>query len=153
MVLLQALFWNYIELILASGIYEFLSKSYAGGNLVREPYPQPITFLQLFRPFPWDGGGIVPLLSSIENIIFLYFFIVMIPTHAFNLKKLKSKTVSNESKFASLYILGFLLLFMYSENLGDISRRHIYFYPLILLIYFYEKRRLWLLRVQDQIKV
>ena len=146
-------FFENLSRILVDGLIEFLAYSYKDGNLVREPYPQPITFLQLFRPFPWDGGGIIAFLSSIENLIFLYFFIVMIPTHLSNLKKLNSTKVSVQSKFATLSILVFFLLFMYSENLGDLSRRHIYFYPFIFLVYFFEKQRFWVLKIQQNIKV
>ncbi len=123
-----------LGMINESGIALFLSVSYEGGNQIFQPYPFPFTFLQLFRPMPWDSVEPFMVLASLEN---MFVFILAI--------RLTWSIVKNPFTLTNCHVcLIFMFLFtsiygglfMFSENVGDLSRRHVYFYPFIILAYF-----------------
>ena len=67
--------FSYIDnILIAGGLQAFLAQSYPEGNQLVEPYPQPLTILQGFRPFPWDSSNLILFMSSLENLVFFYFF-------------------------------------------------------------------------------
>ena len=128
---------THIELVTEFGATQFLADTYAGGNLMLDPFPQPFTILQNFRPFFWEAHNLMAIVASAENMIPLafasIFTLVFFGSRNFRLHLLSNPFLV----FASVYVILNLLMFMYNSNIGDLARRHIYYYPqLILLGYF-----------------
>ena len=120
---------DHINLISESGAAQFLAYTYGGGNLMLEPFPQPFTILQNFRPFFWEAHNSMSIVSAVENMIPLasgsIFAVLYIRNRSF-----RSQLHSNPFLvFTSIYVTLNLLMFMYNSNIGDLARRHIYYYP------------------------
>lgn len=115
------------------GIREVMALAYQGGSLMLEPYIFPFNFLQIFRPFPWEANNLFSLITSLELfilfIIFIYYLIK---------KRKKIKINFQNSKFFSfLYFYVLIASYIYSldPNMGDLSRRRVYFFPFIFLMF------------------
>jgi hypothetical protein len=123
----------YLDSLTNLGPAAFLSESYGGGNQIFTPYPFPFTPLQLFRPFPWDSLEIFMLVASVENSLVCIFLIKLI-LHL--IKKKKSlRSYGIPVLFSLIFVTVYGGLFMFSENVGDLSRRHVYYFPLIIFVY------------------
>ena len=136
-VLFGSFLTDHINLISESGAAQFLADTYAGGNLMLDPFQQPFTILQNFRPFFWEAQNFMSMVASVENMIpfalgFLFVF------HYFRQRIFRLELNSSAFlTFTFVYVTLNLMLFMYNSNMGDLARRHIYYYPqLILLGYF-----------------
>lgn len=133
-----ALFGSYltahINLISESGAAQFLADTYADGNLMLNPFPQPFTILQNFRPFIWEAHNSMALVASVENMIPLALGSIFVLLYI-RQRNFRSQLLSNPFLvFASVYVMLNMLMFMYNSNIGDLARRHIYYYPQIILL-------------------
>jgi hypothetical protein len=130
-------FLLYLDKISNYGLQGFLTESYHGGNLILSPFPQPFTFLQNFRPFPWEAHNVLALAQSVENLAVLVFFVLAIRLFLHKHRNRVMRPLDIKQKrfllFASIYCLVNLVLFSYSSNIGDLSRRHVYYFPVIIL--------------------
>lgn len=133
----SALLWFGVGSTFIEQIQNFLLITYSGGNLVMMPFDFPLNILQLFRPFPWEVHEIIAIIPSIENLVFLFFCIYGIG----NLSKLLSKwkLLCREYKIILLFSFGifmaYFFTFGFSHNIGDLQRRHVYFYPFLIIIF------------------
>jgi hypothetical protein len=127
---------NQLNLIFEFGAEEYLSITYSDGNLMLKPYPQPFTILQNFRPFIWESHNSMSMIASFENLVPLFFLVLMIFNYI-RIKKFRSYININPFiVFNIIYVITCLVLFSFSSNVGDLSRRHIYYYPQIIIIGF-----------------
>tara|TARA_Y100000389_G_C17429468_1_gene501665 strand:- start:1501 stop:1857 length:357 start_codon:yes stop_codon:yes gene_type:complete len=99
-------------------------------------------FTYLFRPLPLEAHNIFAVLTSFENIIFLFLFVVGI------MKKFNGKTVSahpdiNTSFFLIYGVTTLLILSMTTANFGISVRQKWMFLPffIVLLISFITQRK------------
>lgn len=135
-VLFGSFFVDHINLISESGASQFLADTYAGGNLMLDPFPQPFTILQNFRPFFWESHNFMSIVASVENMIplaccFIFSLLYIRRTN------FRSYLLSNPFLvFSTIYVLLNMLMFMYNSNIGDLARRHVYYYPQIVLLGF-----------------
>ena len=135
--LLISIFFFFLDVDLKD-FNNFLSASYPGGNLRFDTLICPLSFFHLFRPFPWEVNSFLYLFISFEKFLCLLILI-------FNLLifiKLKYYTYINTNKLYKSYHFYFLsvsffyiLIYGFSSNIGDLIRRHIYFYPFLLLCF------------------
>lgn len=136
-VLFGSFFTDQVNLISEFGAATFFADTYAGGNLMLDPFPQPFTILQNFRPFFWETHNFMSMVASVENMIpfalgFLFVF-HYIKHRIFRLELNSCPLLT----FTLIYVMLNMIMFMYNSNIGDLARRHIYYYPqLILLGYF-----------------
>ena len=125
----------YLDSIISVGFIDFLNLSYKGGNQIYEPYPFPFTVLQLFRPMPWDSSEPYMIVASLENI-FVLFLALQLGWLLARKNPMKLKKYGISLIFMLVFTMIYGCLFMYSENVGDLSRRHVYYYPFIIFAYF-----------------
>lgn len=116
----------------------YMSVAYSGGNLVLEPFTFPLSFFQLFRPFPWEVNSFIYFYISIENLLVLIFFFYNFLSF-FKTQSYKFSSLSDIYKFTLFYFLciifSYLTIYGFSQNVGDLIRRHLYFYPFLLLCF------------------
>jgi hypothetical protein len=123
------------DLALFGGFGDLLEVVYSGGNLILEPYPFPFSILQSFRPFPWEAHNLFALISSLECLLVLVYVVgrgiarIRDPFVPWTLEQRRLGFFL----FASLAI--YLIVFSFNSNMGDLSRRHIYYYPFLLLAF------------------
>lgn len=123
-----------INIISDIGIEKFLAETYSGGNLTLDPFPQPFTILQNFRPFIWEAHNFMSMVASVENMIPLAFGSIFALRYI-SYRNFRSQLHSNPFLvFTSIYVTLNLVMFMYNSNIGDLARRHIYYYPQIILL-------------------
>jgi len=123
-----------ISIISDIGIEKFLADTYSSGNLTLHPFPQPFTILQNFRPFIWESHNFMSMVASMENMIPLAFGSIF-ALHYVRNRNFRSQLHSNPFLvFTSFYVTLNMLIFMYNSNIGDLARRHIYYYPQIILL-------------------
>lgn len=133
-VLFGSFLFDHINLISESGAAQFLADTYAGGNLMLDPFPQPFTILQNFRPFFWEAHNSMSIVASVENMIPLAFGSIFALIYI-RQQNFRSQLHSNPFLvFTSIYVTLNLLMFMYNSNIGDLARRHVYYYPQIILL-------------------
>lgn len=123
------------DLAIFGGFGDLLDVVYSGGNLILEPYPFPFSLLQSFRPFPWEAHNTFALFASIEYQVVLAYALIrgidrlrdpFVPWH------LKQKRLA---VFLLVSVAVYLLVFSFNTNMGDLSRRHVYYYPFLLLVF------------------
>jgi hypothetical protein len=99
-----------------------------------DPLPIPFNLLQHVRPFIWEAPNAAAFVASIEYSIWALVFVGLlckIHKPALHIKFiLKNKLLSLLFWWSVLHVI----IFSFSSNLGDLSRRHIYYYPFILLL-------------------
>ena len=123
-----------ISIISEIGMEKFLAETYSGGNLTLDPFPQPFTILQNFRPFIWESHNLMSMVTSVENMIPLAFGFIFALRYI-RYRNFRLQLHSNPFLvFTSIYVTLNLLMFMYNSNIGDLARRHIYYYPQIILL-------------------
>lgn len=113
---------------------EFLSSVYAGGRLTLPAYPFPFSILQNFRPFPWEAHNELALAASMETLLFLGCFLWLCWKRA---RESASQWTPAQRRLAGFFFgtaIGYMAVFQFNENLGDMSRRHAYYYPFLLLM-------------------
>jgi len=130
--------WLYSNMIIIInvGAASFMADTYHGGNLTLDPFPQPFTVLQNFRPFFWEAHNLMSLVASIENMLILCFCSMFLLIYVGNRAVRVRLNSSPYFVFVALYASLYLLLFMYNSNIGDMSRRHIYYYPQLIFLAF-----------------
>lgn len=124
------------------GLKVFLASSYGSGRQILEVYQFPLTPLQLFRPLPWESQNFILFASSIENFFVLLLLVASLNLY-FELPKKKIGASVDLTFFMVVFSIIYGGLFMFSENIGDLSRRHVYFYPLIILLWHYNPKPLF----------
>lgn len=135
-VLFGSFFVDHINLISESGVTQFLADTYAGGNLMLDPFPQPFTILQNFRPFFWESHNFMSMIASVENMIPLAYFFIFASLYI-RRRSFRSYLLLNPFLvFSTIYVVLNMLMFMYNTNVGDLARRHVYYYPQIVLLGF-----------------
>jgi hypothetical protein len=123
-----------ISIILDIGMEKFMAETYSSGNLTLDPFPQPFTILQNFRPFIWESHNLMSMVASVENMIPLAFGFIFALRYI-RYRNFRLQLHSNPFLvFTSIYVTLNLLIFMYNSNIGDLARRHIYYYPQIILL-------------------
>lgn len=134
---ISTLLWFGIGYIYVELIQNFLLTTYSDGNLMMEPFYFPLNVFQLFRPFPWEVHDVIAIIPSIENVTFLCFCIYGIGN--FSKLLVKWRLLSREYKIILLFSFGifiaYFLTFGFSQNIGDLQRRHVYFYPFLIIIF------------------
>ncbi len=113
---------------------EFLSVTYSGGSMVLEPYVFPFSVLQNFRPFPWEARDLPTLVASLESGVFLIFSLWLALQRTAHRPRDWSPAQRRLGAFLAASVLLYLVAFGFSSNLGDLSRRHVYYYPFLLLM-------------------
>lgn len=127
---------DHFNLISESGAAQFLADTYAGGNLMLDPFPQPFTILQNFRPFFWESHNFMSMIASVENMIPLAYFFIFASLYI-RRRSFRSYLLLNPFLvFSTIYVVLNMLMFMYNTNVGDLARRHVYYYPQIVLLGF-----------------
>lgn len=132
------IYWDYLHYMVGQiwelGYGEVLNASYAGGSLILTPPPFPLTFMQNFRPFLWEVSDTKTLVVAIENFLVLILFCILLLGFIVS-RKIRHSIVSDRVKiFSATYIILIMILFSHSSNIGDLTRRHVYFYPLIIFL-------------------
>lgn len=116
-------------------IIEFLKLAYEGGALMLEPYPFPLSVLQNFRPFVWEAHNVNALVASFECSTFLFVWLWM----AWKFRRVGAVDYSGAQRrlagFVSASALIYLFIFGFNSNVGDLSRRHVYYYPFLLMMF------------------
>jgi len=113
---------------------EFLGATYSGGSVVLEPYVFPFNVLQNFRPFPWEARDLPTLVASLESGVFLIFSLWLALQRTAHRPRNWSPAQRRLGAFLAASVLLYLVAFGFSSNLGDLSRRHVYYYPFLLLM-------------------
>jgi len=137
-------------------IGEVLDISYSGGSLMLPPPPFPFTMLQHFRPFPWEAHKVTALLASLEYVWFLGLAITL--SCQYFIRRGKGRIIRNVIQrrivvLAGAWTLFYLVIYQFSENLGDMSRRHVYYYPFIILIFCFPRATIIGTRKSDALAV
>lgn len=115
-----------------SSFYKLLNRAYSGGNLTLEPLFFPLSLLQSFRPFPWEFHNLLSLYISIESMALLTLCLYLVTKNfRYIVRRIKSNKVY---LFAFYYVLINLFVFSFSDNLGDLVRRKIYYIPFLLIL-------------------
>lgn len=113
-------------------IADALSVIYQGGSLMLEPFVIPFHMLQIFRPFPWEANSIFMFIVSIENAIILSLIVFLAIK---NFRKIIIRIRTNKLyTFLFFYVLINLFIFSFNPNMGDLTRREIYFIPFLLVL-------------------
>ena len=112
---------------------ESMNIAYSGGNLMLESLPFPLSLLQSFRPFPWEAHSILSLYVSFESAVALLFIIYAF----FKYKWLIVDRIKNNLlyKFLFFYSLISLIIFSFDPNLGDLVRKKVYYFPILLALF------------------
>ncbi len=126
--------WGFFE-----ALGQLLSIQHQHGALVLKPFPMPFTFLQGFRPLPWEAHNILALATSLEMFVILCAAIYLLATRyrilweRFHYDKF--------FRFLALYVFVQFLIFSHIDNMGDLVRRKIYFIPLFVALLCYAKMK------------
>jgi hypothetical protein len=131
---------NLNEIHSISDMVNIFRVAFEGGNLMLEPYIFPISILQNFRPFFWEANNWYNLVGSFENtLILLYIFSNFFKQLGLKYKnKREANKYSRESKlksFCFFYVLVNMFFFSFSSNINDLFRRHVYYMPILILLY------------------
>jgi len=110
-----------------------MAVAYSGGTLMLEPFPFPLNFFQIFRPFPWEANNLFALITSLELFVIMFVFIYYLIKKRKNLKKNFYK--SNFYSFIYLYTIFSSYIYSLNPNMGDLSRRRVYFFPFIFILF------------------
>lgn len=123
---------HYLSMQSTFNIESMLSVIYSGGQLGVTPPAQPFTFLQLFRPLPWEGVRFLAMIQSIQNTVLLLLFIYLAIQNWRNI----ATAICYDRQYTFLVLLAGIqgFLFSYDPNLGDLSRRIIYIFPALMII-------------------
>ena len=117
----------------------------------------PIAFIQapiniLFRPFPWEVGGVLQIITFFE--IYFIWFLVIKNWKSFRRAIMairKDRLVAFSVVFIALFSIGAGLAL---SNLGLIARQRIVLYPFFLiLIYAYSDKRIFFLKKRRQARM
>lgn len=112
---------------------EILERAYLGGNLMLSSFAWPFNFLQIFRPFPWEINNLYFLIVSLElSVIFLIIIYVFIN----NIKNIKFNFDNKIFKFSFIYVFVNVYIFSFNPNMGDLTRRRIYFMPILITLFY-----------------
>jgi len=136
---IQEMFWWIEGSIFDGGIdlVDALAVAYDGGSLMLSPYIFPFHVLQNFRPFPWEAHNLPAFLSSLEFLFVLLFSLYGILN--FSRGKYSTLGLTDAQNRIRIFLASsavfYLFIFGFSSNVNDLSRRHVYYYPLILLIF------------------
>lgn len=134
--------WTYEEERLSfDNLINALATTYEGGSLMLRPFPFPFQLLQVFRPFPWEANNMLALLSSVETGCILLF--VLIRLLFYSVRILRNIRQQPIYQFVSIYTVLFMVAFSFSSNMGDLSRRRIYFMHFLLAIVLPAKEIPW----------
>lgn len=123
------------DLALFGGFGDLLEVVYSGGNLVLAPYPFPFSILQSFRPFPWEAHNLFAMIASIECLLVLVYVTVR------GIDRIRDPFVpwTLEQRRVAIFMFATLAIYLivssFNTNMGDLSRRHIYYYPFLLLAF------------------
>lgn len=113
-------------------ISDALSVVYEGGSLMLEPFIVPFHILQIFRPFPWEANSIFMFIISIDNLLILSLIVFLVMK---NFTKIIIRIRTNKLyTFLFFYVLINLFIFSFNPNMGDLTRREIYFIPFLLVL-------------------
>jgi len=112
---------------------ELMAIAYGGGSLMLEPFPFPLNFFQIFRPFPWEANNLFALITSLELFFIIFVFIYYLIKKRKNLKKNFYK--SNFYSFIYFYTIFASYIYSLNPNMGDLSRRRVYFFPFIFILF------------------
>lgn len=127
---------NLFSTVMDKGLGVFLKETYSHGNLELEPFPQPFTILQNFRPFIWESHNASALVASIENSVVLLLFVIFLIKCVCN-RHVRSLLIRDYMLlFCCFYIAVYLFIYSYNPNIGDLSRRHTYYYPQLIALAF-----------------
>lgn len=113
-----------------------------GGMLVKLPAAVNVT---LFRPYPWEAGKVIVLLSAIEA--FLFFFLTLKVIFSIGIGKIW-KTINTDPTIQFCLIFSIIFAFavgISSYNFGALSRYKIPclpFYAMALILIYYKNRPL-----------
>lgn len=115
-----------------TSFYRLLNRAYSGGNLTLEPLSFPFSLLQVFRPFPWEFHNLFSLYVSLESMALLFLCLYLVTKNfGYIVRRIKSNKIY---LFTFYYVFINLFLFSFSDNLGDLVRRKIYFIPFLLVL-------------------
>ncbi|MDD2707042.1 MAG: hypothetical protein PHV34_03460 [Verrucomicrobiae bacterium] len=106
---------------------------YSGGSLMLRPLPFPLQLFQVFRPFPWEANNLLSALSGVENaavLCFCLWFLIVDWREVFRRIRKDPRLT-----FLTAYSAVFIMAFSFSSNMGDLSRRRIYFISLLLICF------------------
>lgn len=129
--------------ILDVGLIGFMTSVYGVGNTGLPALPFPFSVLQVFRPFPYEAHNALALFKSLENLFFMVFFFYLIFNARFLVKRANWLLGKVEFRFFVFCLLYFLInftLFSFSQNIGDLSRRQVYFIPQLIIICFVTRK-------------
>ncbi len=113
----------------------FFEGVYHGGSNMLRPYPEPFHLLQNFRPFFWETNGMMSMVASLEYLLLLSFILVM-SVKFWRKNRFSPHMFRSEQKrliFIWTSCLLYSLVYGYSSNVNDLSRRHVYYYPFFIL--------------------
>ncbi|QOG12074.1 hypothetical protein [Arcobacter sp. FWKO B] len=109
-----------------------LANVYAGGSLMLEPFIVPFHMLQIFRPFPWEANSIFMFIISIENVLILILIVFLTMK---NFRKIIIRIRTNKLyTFLFFYVLISVFIYSFNPNMGDMTRREIYFIPFLMIL-------------------
>lgn len=124
------------------------ANSRGGSSLDISSMSYPVKmFTYIFRPLPFEAHNITALITSVENVILLLLFLIILVKSKFNLRPfLEGK---NLWLFSYLF-LSSTILALTTANLGIATRQKWMFMPVViyLLIYIFYDYRSQLLRAQ-----
>jgi hypothetical protein len=113
-----------------SQIFQVLKMIYTRGSHMLTPYPFPLTWLQSFRPFPWDAHNELAMLASLQQVVLFGVFTILIGVNYQNIwYQLKH---SRLCFVTGGYVLLSMAVFSFDFNIGDLSRHEMYY---MLLLY------------------
>lgn len=120
------------------GLSYGLRGAYAGGTHMLEPWPGILKVFQVFRPFPWEAENLPGLLAGFENLVILFFIVYRL----FFIKKsiLLSYADTLWVRLVFIFSVLYWTVFSFSANVGDLTRRRIYFIPMVLALLLEAKR-------------
>lgn len=110
----------------------FLSTTYSSGNLVLPPLPFPFTYVQPFRPFPWESHNALAMATAMEMFLLLLLACWLIVSR---FRILRERFHHDKLfRFLTIYVTVQFFIFSYIDNMGDLVRRKIYFVPLLFAL-------------------
>ena len=115
-----------------TSFYRLLNRAYSGGNLSLEPLFFPLSLLQVFRPFPWEFHNLFSLYVSVESMALLFLCLYLVTKNfGYIVRRIKANKIY---LFTFYYVFINFFLFSFSDNLGDLVRRKIYFISFLLVL-------------------
>lgn len=115
-----------------SQLTQVLKMIYTEGSHMLKPYPFPFTWLQSFRPFPWDAHNKLAMLASLQQVTLLGVFMVLI---MLNYQNIWYQIKRSRLCFVTAgYVVLSMAVFSFDFNIGDLSRHEIYYMLLLFAL-------------------